>query len=54
MHTLIAFPVAIGIAIGLWVLAAVFFNNTACGAVDALWHPAFVKAVEKALLLCFI
>ena len=54
MHTLIAFPVAIGVAIGLWVLAAVFFNNAACGSVDALWHPEFIKAIEKALLLCFI
>ena len=46
MPALIAFPVAIG----LWILAAVFFNNPACGAVDALWHPGFVKIVEKAQL----
>ena len=51
MSALIAFPVAIG----LWILAAVFFNNTACGAVDALWYAAFVKAIiENALLLCFL
>lgn len=51
MPALIAFPVAIG----LWILAAFFFNNAACGAVDALWYSGFVKAaIEKALLLCFI
>lgn len=51
MPVLIAFP----LAIGLWVLAAVFFNNAACRAVDTLWYSVFVKTIiEKALLLCFI
>ena len=50
MPALIAFPVAIGI----WILAALFFNNAACAGVESLWHPVFVKAVERALLLCFI
>ena len=50
MPVLIALPVAIG----LWVIAAWIANDTACGAVETLWHPGFVKAIEKALLLCFI
>lgn len=50
MPVLIAFPAAIV----LWVLAAVFFNNTACTTVSTLWHPGFAKFVENALLLCFI
>ena len=50
MPVLIAFPVAIV----LWILAALFFNNTACATVGTLWHPGLVKFIENALLLCFI
>ena len=51
MPALIPFP----LAIGLWVLAAMFFNNPAGGAVDVLWwHPVFVKMIAKALPLCSV
>lgn len=52
MPALIAFL----IAIGLWILAAFFFNNAACNTVDKLWwQPEFIKFIEKEfLLLCRI
>ena len=51
----ISMVIAYLFAIGMWVLAAYFFNNGPCGTVDTLlWHPEFVRAIEKALLLCVI
>ena len=50
MPVLIALPVAFG----LWLLAAWIANDTACTAINRLGQPELIKAVEKALLLCFI
>ena len=55
MRERIALLVAIGVAIGLWLLAAFFFNSAACSAVDERAYPVFVKtAIKNALLLCCI
>ena len=50
MPVLIALP----LAFALWMLAAWIANDTACATINTLGQPGLVKAVEKALLLCFL
>ena len=50
MPVLIALP----LAFALWMLAAWIANDTACATINTLGQPGLVKAIEKALLLCFI
>ena len=50
MPVLIAIPVAIA----LWLFAAWIANDAACATINTLGQPWFVKAIEKALLACFI
>lgn len=55
MQKIIALLVTAGVAVGLWALTMLFFNNVACDAVDTdtLGYPVFVKtAVRNVLLLC--
>ena len=46
--------IAVPVAVVLWLLAAWIANDAACSAINTLGQPWLVKAIEKALLACFI
>lgn len=45
---------AVPIAFILWLLAAWIGNDAACATIDTMSQPWLIKAIEKALLACFI
>ena len=45
---------AIPVAVMLWLLAAWIGNDVACATIDTMSQPWLIKAIEKALLACFI
>jgi hypothetical protein len=46
--------IAIPVVVVLWLFAAWIANDAACSAISTLGQPLVVKAIEKALLACFI
>ena len=46
--------IAIPVAIMLWLLAALIGNDAACATINTMSQPWLIKAIEKAMLACFI